>query len=1085
MTVRVITLRIGAGDYYLNDLPSYYLDADEPRGRWLGRGADELGLDGELDDADFRALMAGMDPRQPARELGRPYTQKSVVGFDATASAPKSVSVLWALGDVNTSAEVLAAHEAAVTAMAEWIEDHAHTRFRINGEIAVLDTDGIVAAGFRQHTSRTLDPQLHTHLVIANRVMSPDGRWLALDARTLKLDQRTLSAIYHAGLRAELTARLGVVWQSPVNGIAEIAGVPDVLLAEFSTRTTAVNDRFEAKLDRFTAAFEREPTRRERWKLEREAAKDSRPSKNYAVDAASLHDAWHAQARALGIDIGAVIRDVTDRIHPSHSIPGRSRESEHRMVFQAIDSLTTSQSSWRPAELTRELAAAIPTTTAGSASDIRLWLDDLTANAARSCIDISAPIPPNTRLRSDGRPVTESAVGRALTTSFVLHQERELIDWVDQRLAYDGRDADLVAAQLTPAQQAAAAAVAGDDDLVLVVGPAGTGKTTALRPAVERLREDGRAVFGVAPSATAAQVLSEETGVDADTIDKLLIEHNLTRPPDHRYNLPLGATVIVDEAGMLGTAKLAELAHLADEKGWRVAMIGDPLQFSAVDRGGPFGMLVDTFGAIELDQVHRFTQPWERDASLRLRRGDTTVTQVYQDHGRIHHGTPGQMQTAIVNDWWAHRQAGRDVLLLAGTNDDVTQLNHRCQRLRIDAHEVRHERTVDTGTYQLHVGDEILTRHNDRQLRTDRGEMVRNGATWTITAIHADHTLTATGNHGAIRLPATYVTDHVQLAYARTINSAQGRTVEPCLVYNEGALGLRALYVGLSRGCQENHVYFGTTGVETGRDLFIQSMMSDRIDQPAHVRRAELAEQEIHHPGLLDGDHLRRLFEERHGLTVSLKRAEVVLRSYPGDHTLATRDLAVVMSELAALRERMAAAEGVIERCDRPLHRRRRQGEIDLAHRELTDLPRDIRRAELVVDAGERRITTLDESRSAAADTAGRRPAADTRIRHLDDTLDRDLRARTRITRFDTPSQVLNAIGTRPFGRDAAERWDAASGLIAQHESAFGTDQSSSLDRSAAAYNYATVSAAITEVKPVPPTPTRTMAREIEPDFGL
>ncbi len=575
-------------------------------------------------------------------------------------------------------------------------------------------------------------------------------------------------------------------------------------------------------------------------------------------------------------------------------------------------------------------------------------------------------------------------------------------------------------------------AVAGDDDLVLVVGPAGTGKTTALRPAVEQLRRDGRAVFGVAPSAAAAQVLSEETGVDADTIDKLLIEHTLTRPPDHRYNLPLGATVIVDEAGMLGTANLAHLAVLADAKGWRVAMIGDPNQFSAVDRGGLFGMLVDTFGAIELDQVHRFTQRWERDASLRLRRGDPSVVDLYEHHDRVHHGTARQMQTTVVKDWWSHRQAGRDVLLLAGTNDDVTQLNQRCQRLRIEAGELGDGHTIKTGTYRLHAGDGILTRHNDRRLRTDSDQMVRNGATWTITAIHPNATLTATGDHGTIRLPGTYVADHVQLAYARTINSAQGRTVEPCLVYNEGALGLRALYVALSRGCQENHIYFATTGTETGRDLFTQSVLSDRIDQPAHLRRAELVGQEIHHPGLLDGDHLRWLFEERHAITSNLQHADAVLRQYPNDRTRVVRELAVATSELTGLLGRKAAAETVIDRYDRPLHRRRHEGEINLAHRELTDLPRHIRRAELAVDASERRITTLDESRSAATETLNQRPAAGRRIRHLDDTLDGDLRARTRITRFDTPNHIRDVIGTRPIDRDAADRWDDAAGLIAQ-----------------------------------------------------
>ncbi len=194
---------------------------------------------------------------------------------------------------------------------------------------------------------------------------------------------------------------------------------------------------------------------------------------------------------------------------------------------------------------------------------------------------------------------------------------------------------------------------------MLVVGPAGTGKTTALAPAVAHLRAEGRAVFGVAPSATAAEVLAEETGVAADTLDKLLIEHRLDRPPDHRYDLPVGATVIVDEAGMVPTAKLAELADLADLKGWRLALVGDPLQFSAVGRGGMFGLLVDTFGAIELDRVHRFDEDWERDASLRLRRGDVDVAEIYDAHGRLHGGTAHADGASRRRRWWTTARPAR------------------------------------------------------------------------------------------------------------------------------------------------------------------------------------------------------------------------------------------------------------------------------------------------------------------------------------------------------------------------------------------------------------------------------------------
>ena len=299
------------------------------------------------------------------------------------------------------------------------------------------------------------------------------------------------------------------------------------------------------------------------------------------------------------------------------------------MIDTAIATISEKQSSWRPTELLRELAALVPTDTVLPTHRLVEWLNNLTDHVVDNyCIDVSKPIEPDALLRRDGRPVTESVVDRALTTQAILDQEAALIDWVDRRVAYDGIDEPEAVTRsgldLNAAQAEGAAAVAGSADIVLVVGPAGTGKTTALAPAVAQLRADGRAVFGVAPSATAAEVLSDETGLVADTLDKLLIEHRLNRPPDHRYDLPVGATVIVDEAGMLPTAKLAELADLADLKGWRIALVGDPMQFSAVGRGGMFGLLVDTFGAIELDRVHRFDNEWERDASLRLRRGDVT-----------------------------------------------------------------------------------------------------------------------------------------------------------------------------------------------------------------------------------------------------------------------------------------------------------------------------------------------------------------------------------------------------------------------------------------------------------------------------
>ena len=1042
MTVRVTTLKgADAGAYYVEQLPNYYLDSGEPRGIWFGDGARQLGVTGEVGDGAFLAVMAGMDPRRPDRDLGRHYDDKSVRGFDVTASAPKSVSVLWALGDDGVRRAVLDAHETAVRELAGWIEAHAHTRYRIGGEVAVVDAEGIVAAAFRQHTSRALDPQLHTHLVIANRVKSPDGRWLALDGCLIKRDQQTLSALYHVSLRAELTARLGVRWHQPEHGICEIADVPEALLAEFSTRTAAVARRIDDKLDRFIETMGREPTPRERWRLEREAATDSRPAKAHAADAQTLHQGWAAQTRALGLQPAAVVEQAIDQVAGRGVV---DRATTMSMIDTAIATISEKQSSWRPTELLRELAALVPTDTVIPTPRLVEWLNKLTDHVVDNyCVDVSKPIEPDALLRKDGRPVTESVVDRALTTQAILDQEAALIDWVDRRLAYDGIDQPEAVTrschELNPDQAEGAAAVAGTADIVLVVGPAGTGKTTALAPAVAQLRADGRPVFGVAPSATAAEVLSDETGLVADTLDKLLIEHRLNRPPDHRYDLPVGATVIVDEAGMLPTTKLAELADLADAKGWRIALVGDPMQFSAVGRGGMFGLLVDTFGAIELDRVHRFDNEWERDASLRLRRGDVAVAEVYEQHGRLHSGTLNQMERASVAAWWERRQAGHKGLLMSPTNEATERLNQRCQQTRIRAGEIdTNGRHLSVGVHMVHAGDEIATRQNDRRLTTDRGEMVRNRAVWTVDHIHSDGSLTATGRHGTVRLPATYVAEHVELAYARTVMGAQGRNVQGGASFYDKPTDVRNLYVAMTRGTGMNEAFMVVTGEQTAVDVFAQSIATDWIDLPAHARRAELRDEKPHRPGLLDGGQLRELHEKRYDIASTIEHAENTLQRLPAERQQAERAKATAEKTTTDNTAAYRVAENVLANYDRPLHRRKHATEIAAARLDIERLPGALKAADNDLSVAVGKLERLRQEVAQATAILRRRTDLESKINAIDERMDHDLRVRTRITRLEPPDAIVNVIGDRPAPGPAARQWDAGAGRLAQHQAAFG-----------------------------------------------
>ena len=853
VTARTTTLRgADAGRYYVEDQLGYYLDRGEPPGLWQGRGAGRLGLTGAIEEDDFLDLMAGVDPVS-GLALGTRHTDRTVRGYDVTCSAPKSVSVLFAFGDDAVRQQVLDAHDAAVATVVDWIDRHAHCRYRINGNVHVFDADGITAAVFRQHTSRALDPQLHSHAVIVNRVWSPDGRWLALDARTIKRDQQTLSRIYHAGLRAETTLRLGVRWQEPVNGIAEIRDVPDHVLAEFSQRTEAVDARIEDKLERFVGALDRQPTPRERWQLEREAVLDSRPPKSDA-DQVTLEGEWLDRLADLGVDRERVIANA---INIERGISRIDQDTAERLVDDALNALAEKQSTWRVAELVRELAAVVPTNLGIAAGKLAACLDDVAEKvSATRTVDLSHPIPKGATLRRDGRPTTEAAVDRVLTLPSILAQEERLLALAERRLAAGGADRSIErCGDLDAPQRALAEAVAGDRSLVLAVGPAGTGKTTALRPAVDQLRREGRPVFGVAPSAAAAEVLAVDASTDADTIDKLLVEHSLDRPPDHRYDLPAGSTVIVDETAMVPTPRLAELMDLAERRRWRLAMIGDPLQFAAVGRSGMFGHFVDTFGAIELGRVHRFNHDWERDASLRLRQGDATVIDTYEKEDRLHGGTARQMRKAVVDGWRAAIERGESASMMAPTNAAVVALNVEAQRHRLDAGELDPTgRLLELGSYRVHRGDLVATRQNARQLVTDRHCMVKNRDRWTVEAVHRDGSLTVAGKTGTVKLPADYVGEHVELAYAETSHANQGRTVDRSFLYLDGPTGASGIYVPMTRGRESNDAFVVIRGEETPADVIAEALSRTWIDRPAVAVRAEV--RATAHPS--DGDGRQR-----------------------------------------------------------------------------------------------------------------------------------------------------------------------------------------------------------------------------------
>jgi ATP-dependent exoDNAse (exonuclease V) alpha subunit len=241
------------------------------------------------------------------------------------------------------------------------------------------------------------------------------------------------------------------------------------------------------------------------------------------------------------------------------------------------------------------------------------WLDRAVDTVMAQCVDLDPELPEHTRRRaSDGRSIWIEPIASHVTSEAVLAQEQQILDWAAEATAFDPQpSATVERGELDLIQHEAASAVAGYDPLTLILGPAGAGKTTMLRAAVTTLHSPPRrGVFGFAPTAKAARVLQDETGMVSDTVAKLLYEWSRPdRPPGDWWQLGPHATVVVDEAGMLGTHDLHRLMQLARQQTWRLVLVGDPHQLQASGRGGMFAELCSAGRTIELERIHRFVKP--------------------------------------------------------------------------------------------------------------------------------------------------------------------------------------------------------------------------------------------------------------------------------------------------------------------------------------------------------------------------------------------------------------------------------------------------------------------------------------------
>jgi conjugative relaxase-like TrwC/TraI family protein len=802
----------GVEDYYAGD-------GDAP-GRWIGR-ADLVGaVAGSLATAVDAKLLLEAKCAPDGSRLGRTsVTERSVTAFDLTFSAPKSVSVLHALGDLAVAAAIEAAHTAAVEqAVAAVSPRIGYTRTGHAGA-AVVDADGVFGIRYRHRTSRALDPQLHDHVLISNAVRTmSDGQWRTLDARGLYRQAKAAGVEYQTHLRPLLRASLGVVFGDvDANGQADIVGIDPEVLAEFSARSVDIETELEHWVEGFVAREGRDPTRAEVGKAHKTITLATRPAKpnDAGLPTATLRDRWRARADE--------IVDVDKMLAATLSNPAQQVEVVRPSIDEVFEAVETRHAEWAEPQLIEQIAMRVtgpdPATIAATIEAVRAE-----AMASAGVVDLTPAAEPGDILRaSDGRPVHLPPSAVRYTTSRHLLRELDIVEWVRDTNPKGHRPIGVHAptvAGLDPAQAAAVEEMLSNPrSVITVVGPAGSGKTRMLAAAVTAWLAKGIGVFGAGPSAAAAQQLEDGAGLSSDTLHKLVYEHSTKQqlgqgPPDPEWDVPAGSVLVIDEAGMADTRLLHEYSQIARAKNWRTILVGDHRQLDSVEAGGMFAELVNDpdVATVELDTLHRFEHEWEAAATLGLRNGDPAAVEMYAKLGRLH-GHPGQAEAiaVVAEEAIAGIIGGRDVLVMAATNKIVDELNTTITDRLLNAGWLDSAGSIEIGGCIFHTGQPVVTRVNDRTLTygPDGGEWVRNGDRWVVNAgTHDELYLTNSDNGSRHAIPADYIAaGHLAIDYASTINRAQGATVDEAHLIIDERTNAKQLYVGMTRGRNGNHVH--------------------------------------------------------------------------------------------------------------------------------------------------------------------------------------------------------------------------------------------------------------------------------------
>ncbi|HEY5285935.1 MAG TPA: MobF family relaxase [Solirubrobacteraceae bacterium] len=812
------------GDYYLT--PDG--EMTQAAGRWLAdsQTLERLGVgpDGPIDGEDFVSLMEGRHP-QTGKWLRRAGADGSRGGgIDSVFSAPKSVSVAWALADPWQREQIENAHANAVQQTVEYMREHVPVvRRRYGGEVVEEPAKDLIAVEYRHTTARGVsgasapDPQLHSHVVITSAIRE-DDRIVAVASRPVFRAAGELGAVYRSLLAEEL-AREGYRIEQGTGRDGkyfEIAGVPEELREAFSGRSREV----ARAADRFRARYGRAPERGEL----RNLALENRRAKQLATRS-DLENAWRETAsrhdfgpnEALQLLAGDrptnTLRQVEDRIE--------ERLTEHHAVFEARE-LRTVALEQTAGELAPHDALQIAD---GMIRDRRILtleggrMTTLAIRAQEQAIE--------QRTTSLARPAGWD-VGHPARTSAA----REV--------------AERIGSPLTDQQTGALLVLTGPERAAALVGPAGTGKGVVIDATARAEQLAGRETLGIAVSGSTA----ERLGADSPALQgrTLTLDALIARANTGSLRVGPDTTVILDEAGMADHKRLDVLTELMERTGAKLIAVGDGKQLPSIGPGGMFDRLTQHAPVVELETIHRTKDPEEQRAWRALRAGEPERAMAhYQARGRLHLADTRDQAAENAVQTWAQLTEHHDIrqvaLIADASNKEIDRLNARAQHLRAQRDELGpDELPLASVHYGLRQGDHVAF---VAQHRPPGQARVENGTRGEVTDISRDRTVTLAldGSGRTLQLAGEDV-ESLRLAYAQHVYRQQGATVDRAVVLTGGwQTSKETAYVQATRARHGTDWYLARDQLgEEGQDpdriqRFAQLMTHSRSHTPSLAHR--------------------------------------------------------------------------------------------------------------------------------------------------------------------------------------------------------------------------------------------------------